>query len=72
MINPFSWLRRFARRVRVVGDMKRARRTGKLCCENCGRNLHKFDKYVITSTKHISCADPKMVGQESLNLELKK
>jgi hypothetical protein len=38
---------------------------GKLCCEDCRRQIHRYDRYVIVSAKHRNCADPKLVGQQS-------
>lgn len=42
---------------------------GKLCCSQCGRPLHRFDRFTITAVKHRSCTDPKLVGQTSLPSE---
>jgi hypothetical protein len=39
---------------------------GKLRCADCGRHIHRHDKYKVLAVQHISCLDPKNVGQTSL------
>lgn len=42
---------------------------GKLRCIDCGRHIHRNDKYKVLTVQHISCLDPKMVGQTSIPLD---
>lgn len=37
-----------------------------MICADCGRPVHKHDRYRIISVVHIDCDDPKMVGQRNL------
>jgi hypothetical protein len=41
---------------------------GKLCCIDCGRGIHKHERYQIIAAKHRDCGDPKMIGQASLRV----
>lgn len=41
---------------------------GKLCCIDCGRRIHRHDRYQILAAKHRDCGDPKLVGQASLRV----
>lgn len=54
-----KWFRRF-RKPRPVPPK------AKLFCEECGRPVHRHDKYRIIKVRHIDCMDPKQVGQMSL------
>jgi len=44
--------------------------TGKLRCEECGGGIHRHDHYMIIAARHRNCKDPRLVGQQSLRLEL--
>ena len=63
----FAW----ANRAIGSSQVKRVQRVGKLCCETCGGSIHRHDKYTIAQVRHIDCQDSKLVGQESLRLEIK-
>ena len=38
---------------------------GKMICIDCGRQVHKRERYTIVAVKHRSCTDTKLVGQQS-------
>lgn len=53
-------------RVGVLPERAPKAPKGKLCCIDCGRGIHKHDRYQILAAKHRDCGDPKLVGQASL------
>ena len=55
----FTWLRNFHKSPKPTPK-------GKLCCAECGRSIHKHDRYQILTAKHRDCMDTKLVGQQSL------
>lgn len=38
----------------------------KMRCVDCGKAVHKRERFQIVSVKHKDCHDPKLVGQKSL------
>lgn len=57
----FNWLRNLRRKPEPAPK-------GKLCCIDCGRGIHRHERYTILSAKHRDCGDPKLVGQTSLRV----
>ena len=39
---------------------------GPLRCADCGRPLHRHEKYILVSFRHKSCADRRLTGQLSI------
>lgn len=39
---------------------------GKLVCIECGCHVRKHERYKILAASHVNCADPKLVGQQSI------
>ena len=57
-----QWLKALSRRLQPVPISKRSG----LCCSDCHAQIHRHDRYIITSARHRDCRDPKLVGQKSL------
>jgi hypothetical protein len=41
---------------------------GRLHCVECERRVRRHDKYRILAVQHVSCTDPRHVGQQSLDI----
>jgi hypothetical protein len=50
----------------IAKRIRNLRREGKLCCSDCGCQIHRHERYTILAAKHRDCTDKRLVGQMSL------
>jgi hypothetical protein len=63
------FIHRIGKRLTAYAEHKMAiERDGRMFCSDCGRAIHRGERFKVLSAQHNDCVDPKQVGQMAIGL----